>query len=73
MTKRKARSQDKPDRPVVDAFVSFLRDNGHPGLKIEQRPGTIGKIGRMVGAGVATRGDRDRCRDSRLIRKDGRT
>lgn len=70
---RKASSQDKPDRVVVDAFVSFLRDNEHPGLKVEQRPGTIGKIGRMVGAGVATRDESDWSRDSRLIRKDGRT
>ena len=26
------------DRDVVDAFVSFLRKHGHPGLKIDRRP-----------------------------------
>ena len=67
MTKRKARSRDEQGRVVVDAFVSFLRDNEHPGLKVEQRPGIIGEVGTMVGAGVATRDESDWCRDSRLI------
>ena len=38
MTKRKVRSRDEQGRVVVDAFVSFLRDNGNPGLKVDRRP-----------------------------------
>ncbi len=41
MTKRKPRSQDKPDRVVVDAFVSFLGSHDHPGLKVECRPDDV--------------------------------
>lgn len=26
------------DRDVIDAFVAYLRDNGHPGLRVERRP-----------------------------------
>jgi hypothetical protein len=26
------------DDEVVDAFVAYLRDNGHPGLKVDRRP-----------------------------------
>lgn len=62
------------DREVVEAFVAYLREeHGHPALKIDGWPGIIGEVGRMVGAGVATRDESDWCRDSRLIRKDGRT
>jgi len=55
------------DREVVEAFVAYLREHGHPGLKVHRWPGIIGEVGRMVGAGVTTRDDRDRFRDSRLI------
>jgi hypothetical protein len=27
------------DRDVIDAFVVHLRENGHPGLRVDQRPG----------------------------------
>ena len=34
----KPRSQDRPDQLVVKAFVSFLSNHGHPGLKVDCRP-----------------------------------
>lgn len=32
--------RDMKDSDVVDAFVAYLDRNGHPGLKVEQRPDT---------------------------------
>ena len=43
MTKRKARSQDEQGRVVVEAFVSYLSNRGHPGLKVECRPDQVNR------------------------------
>jgi len=43
MTKRKARPQDEPGRIVVEAFVSYLSNRGHLGLKVECRPDQVNR------------------------------
>ena len=48
MTKRKARSQDEPGRKVVRAFVAFLSNHGHSGLKVDWWAGIIEESGEWL-------------------------